>query len=280
MRTTGFVLALLVLPAIATAQHARPGRPDPPPSRGEHTRPADPPPPREHTRPPNPPPSSIGSIGLPLPSIGLPLPPIGLQPIPNGVQPVPGLNQMPDDPAFAPDRRGHGRPPTVIVVPGYGWGGSYRSDATPPPAASGVTVFTPEVQVGRLRLDIQPAGQWQLFVDGVFVGMLEDLRGEVDLQPGPRRIEIRAPGYEALVFDARIEAQRITTYRGMLDPIERDSRQNPPARRDPPTAPPPPVATGSRTIYVIPGCYLGNVPPQIEKLRAGCDLSTLKTITP
>jgi hypothetical protein len=33
-------------------------------------------------------------------------------------------------------------------------------------------------------------------------------------------------------------------------------------------------------IYVIPGCYMGNVSPKDIKLRSGCDISKLTTITP
>jgi len=277
MRILCLALALLITPAMATAQHERQGRPDSR-SRGEHSKQADPPPRREHTRPPDPPPSSIGSIGLPLPSIGLPLSPIGLQPVPNGVQPVPGANRGPDHPAYAPGRRGHSRP--FVFVSPYYYADGIASSMAPEPPVSGVTVFTPEVQVGRLRLDIQPAAQWQLFVDGLFVGTPEDLGNEVDLEAGPRHIEIRAPGYESLLFDARIDPRRVITYRGKLDPIARVPREAPAARRETPTAPPAAVATGNRTIYVIPGCYLGNVMPQKEKLREGCDLGSMKTITP
>lgn len=63
-----------------------------------------------------------------------------------------------------------------------------------------------------------------------------------------------------------------------------------PAPEPPPTAPvieaevapPPPFVppTGSRTLYVIPGCYLGNVPPDQSRLRDGCDLSNLKIHPP
>lgn len=40
------------------------------------------------------------------------------------------------------------------------------------------------------------------------------------------------------------------------------------------------VPSGSRTIYVIPGCYLGNVPPDKDRLPAGCDISRMKTHAP
>lgn len=307
MRTTGFVLALLILPAVATAQQerpvkgtaqqARPSKPDAPPPAKEQARPAKEQaarpakeqarpakeqarPDNDHSRPPRHPldpprqlPGSLGPIGLPLPSIGLPLPSIG-------IQPVPGQNRRPDRPVYTPGRQRRSRSSVVYVVPSYGWSG-YTSPPPPPPAESGVTVFTPEPEVGQLRLDVQPADRWQLFVDGAFVGTQEDLGSDVDIQAGPRRIELRAPGHQSLAFDARIEVGRSITYRGRLEPTEPNARPDPPARRDAPSATPPPVApTGSRTLYVIPGCYLGNVMPQKEKLREGCDMSTLKTFTP
>jgi hypothetical protein len=59
----------------------------------------------------------------------------------------------------------------------------------------------------------------------------------------------------------------------------------PPAPEPPPAPPeePPPapvMPTGSRTLYVIPGCYLGNVLPDVSRLPAGCDISRMKTHTP
>lgn len=47
-----------------------------------------------------------------------------------------------------------------------------------------------------------------------------------------------------------------------------------------PGPPPPYVPSGDRTLYVIRGCYVGNVPPANMKLPAGCDLSRLTTYTP
>jgi hypothetical protein len=51
----------------------------------------------------------------------------------------------------------------------------------------------------------------------------------------------------------------------------------PPSTRAPE---PPYVPTGDRTLYVIPGCYVGNVPPQNVKLPETCDLAKLTTFTP
>ena len=43
---------------------------------------------------------------------------------------------------------------------------------------------------------------------------------------------------------------------------------------------PPFVPSGSRVVYVIPGCYVGNVSPMNLKLPEGCDVSKLTTFTP
>jgi hypothetical protein len=129
----------------------------------------------------------------------------------------------------------------------------------------------PVSDTGFLRLEVEPAASLQIYVDGVFVGTPADLRGELELRAGAHRIEIRAPGYESLTFDVRIEAERGITYRGNLR-----ATGAPP----PPPAAPIVVPTGSRTLYVIPGCYLGNVLPDKERLPAGCDIGRMKTHAP
>jgi hypothetical protein len=69
-------------------------------------------------------------------------------------------------------------------------------------------------------------------------------------------------------------------------PVTRIVEVEAPARQEaiapsPPREPEPPyVPTGDRTLYVIPGCYVGNVPPNNLKLPASCDLSKLTTFTP
>ena len=69
----------------------------------------------------------------------------------------------------------------------------------------------------------------------------------------------------------RIVEDRIKAYRDSLTP-------EPPARTEP--APATPAPTGSKTLYLIPGCYMGNVSPKDMKLRAGCDLGKLVIVTP
>ena len=178
----------------------------------------------------------------------------------------------------APVHNQRRRKSNVVFVPyvpyAYGSYSSYEMAPAVAPAFGSQTETPPPPEppsdTGFLRLEVEPAGLLQIYVDGVFVGTPADLGNELELRSGPHRIEIRAPGYETLTFDARIEVDRGITYRGELNAIE--SR--------PVDVTPIPVPTGSRTLYVIPGCYLGNVLPDASRLPAGCDISRMKTHTP
>lgn len=142
----------------------------------------------------------------------------------------------------------------------------------------GVITVVPEPLSGTLRLEVEPADILQVFVDGAYVGTPADLGSEIDLPPGSRRIEFRAPGYKTLTIDAQIVSQRTIVYRATLDRIAPTRVVPPPATPVEPSAPAPsPAPSGNRTMYLIPGCYMGNVPPQDLKLPAGCDLGRLTT---
>jgi hypothetical protein len=265
---------------------------------------------QEQRRAGNPPPSLVGSTGLPLPSIGLPpakaLPTAtprtrpwdGRQIIPSWERPrVPawerqgpppwerGHVSQPIYPAkpVKPDhdRRRRSKADVVFVpYPAYGYGYSYGYGSGLPYYTGSVTVGTPAAapepppppsDTGYLRLEVEPASLLQIYVDGVYIGTPADINGDLELRSGAHRIELRAPGYDSLTFDARIEADRGITYRSTLRAI--DAR---------PVAPSAPIAvpTGSKTLYVIPGCYLGNVLPDATRLPVGCDISRMKTHTP
>jgi hypothetical protein len=63
--------------------------------------------------------------------------------------------------------------------------------------------------------------------------------------------------------------------------VEVPARQAPIEPPPPPKEPEPPfVPSGDRTLYAIPGCYVGNVPPKDVKLPPTCDLTKLTTFTP
>jgi hypothetical protein len=44
--------------------------------------------------------------------------------------------------------------------------------------------------------------------------------------------------------------------------------------------PPPPVPVAHKTFYIIPGCYLGDVPPKDASLPSTCDVSKARAFQP
>lgn len=227
-------------------------------------------------------PAPASSIGLPLPSIGLPLQVIGLPPQPDPTPTPAGPSLTPPPPV----------PPRAVVFFGLApdaWGFEpWQQSLTPglvardPAPALAAAVAGEMAPTGRLRLELKPAAA-QLFIDGEFVGTWADHGGELDLPAGTRRLEVRAPSHESLTVDIRIVAGREVTYRGALSRV--DERQNVLASNSAlaPVAAAPSAADAPAppsTFYLIPGCYLGNVPPDQVKLPANCDLSRMITHTP
>lgn len=243
-----------------------------------------------------PPPPAMGSIGLPLPAIGLPAAANYPKPwewtvpapaweryqVPAWEKQRPPAWERGPQPAqpVQPSRDRHRpRRPVYPTYPTYlAWGTGIGYSSVVPymmgpavaPRAEPERPPQPVSDTGFLRLEVEPAALLQIYVDGVFVGTPADHRGELELRAGGHRIEIRAPGYESLTFDVRVEAARGITYRG-------DLRS---AGAPPPPAAPIVLPTGSKTLYVIPGCYLGNVQPDVDRLPAGCDISRMKAHTP
>jgi PEGA domain-containing protein len=130
----------------------------------------------------------------------------------------------------------------------------FSREAAVTPAPAPVEQPTP---TGRLILDPQPEGA-QVFVDGYYAGIPDDfsvVHGGGVVEGGQHRIEVSAPGYESLSIDVRIAANQSVTYRGALKRI-----------------PPPTAKNAPVTFYLIPGCYMGNVPPKDARLPATCDL--------
>lgn len=186
-------------------------------------------------------------------------------------------------------RRQFSQPPVVYVLPSYryfdqgttlsyGVASSTTYMTSQPPTV--VTPPPPLPETGVLRLDVEPRQALQVFVDGLYIGTLADLGDEIELRLGARRIELRAPGYRTLIFDTEIVPDRIIVYRGALDRLPEASAAPRAPEAPAPQAPQISQAPASRTMYVIPGCYLGNVSPKEVKLRPGCDISKLQTITP
>jgi hypothetical protein len=186
-------------------------------------------------------------------SDGVPLPPIGLQPHIRSYKP--GLHH-----SYKPQRHYH----SGIYSPWYGWPVVYV--ATQPVESYAEAVEAPPVveqpsEVGRLALDVQPAPA-QVFADGYYVGTAEDFTantGGLVLETGPHRVDLVMPDHEQVTFDVRIAPNQFLTYRQVLRPINVQPVQ------------PPAVRSAPATFYLIPGCYMGNVPPKEANLRPTCD---------
>jgi hypothetical protein len=74
---------------------------------------------------------------------------------------------------------------------------------------------------GELRLEVRPKHA-EVYVDGYYAGTVDDFDGFTQglrLEEGPYTIELRAPGFEAVVFDVRIQAGRRISYRADLRPV-------------------------------------------------------------
>jgi len=232
----------------------------------------------------------LPSIGLPLPPIGAPLPPIGL----SGNGPV-----RPGQAAAVPHRPGniggHRRSPypgAPIYSAGYPVfypiyypvdAGPDAGSAVPGTAPPGQPTPPPfEETLGGLRLEVQPTAGQQIFVDGSFVGTPDDLDGDLLLEPGVHVIEVQAPGFDSARIPVRIDAGRTTTYRGNLQRAARapDAPVQSVPSRSLETSKPAVAPSASANVsapptrgYYIPGCYLGNVPPEDVALPEGCDPS-------
>ena len=73
----------------------------------------------------------------------------------------------------------------------------------------------------RLRIVDAPPDA-EIYVDGYYAGLVEDFDGVVqhlEVTPGPHQIEIRAPGFEPVVFDLDGAEGRTITYRARMIPL-------------------------------------------------------------
>jgi hypothetical protein len=136
----------------------------------------------------------------------------------------------------------------------YGVGQETQQEEPAPVAAT--------TNKGLLQLVITPATGLDYYIDGLFIGSSSNLGSEFEVNAGARQIEVRARGYKPATFDTRIDEGRVTTVRGALEPSEQAQ-----APRNP----------GSRIVYVIPGCYMGNNKPEQSALPAGCDVKKMVT---
>lgn len=140
-----------------------------------------------------------------------------------------------------------------------------------PPASSKTTNGeAPSTRPGRLRVVVEPRVVHQVFVDGYYVGDADAAREGFELDGGTHMLEVRAEGYETLAVPVQMEADRSISYRGRLSL----------APQEPAQEPAPATTAGAGLFYVIPGCYVGNVPPEDAGLPSSCDLTKAIAVRP
>lgn len=131
-------------------------------------------------------------------------------------------------------------------------------------------VLAEQPSLARLILDIHPPTA-QVFADGYYIGIPEDFRfenGGAVLDPGPHRIDILARDHQPVSFDVNLTRGQSATFRHTLTPITRPQTTAPA-----PAVNAPPAAKRPATFYLVPGCYMGNVPPKEANLPATCDIA-------
>jgi len=179
---------------------------------------------------------------------------------------IPSNGTVPPRDIFLNGRRNPYRTyPTPPLI--YGGYGSYGSYATEPNTTSASTMQPGPAVVGFLRVSGTPA-EAQVFVDGYFVGTLGDIEAgrPLMIEAGPHRLELRAPGYQSTTVDIRLTPNDTLTYRATLE------------RLQPPAAARNGASAAASTMYLIPNCYLGNVPPRANRLSKGCDIKQVQVL--
>jgi hypothetical protein len=82
-------------------------------------------------------------------------------------------------------------------------------------------IAQPGTAAGGISFDITPATA-AVVIDGTYVGRVSDLgptTQPMGLKPGRHHVEIRAPGYETVTFDADIVTGQVLPYKGQMQPV-------------------------------------------------------------
>jgi len=154
-------------------------------------------------------------------------------------------------------------------VSGFGYAGlaPFGYDTPLAPLVVEPRASTASSAQGRLALRVTP-GSAQVLVDGFYVGEVDDFSDHgLWLEPGPRRIELRADGYDAETFDVRIVDGQTVSYQRSLSRLSPRGSE----RR---------VEAAPKQFYVIRGCYAGDTPPSAARLPAGCRAADIRVIPP
>jgi hypothetical protein len=103
----------------------------------------------------------------------------------------------------------------------YANGYSYGYEYGDPYGYGGAVVVGPGRASGGIRIDV-PERDAEVLVDGYYAGIVDDFDGvmqQLQLEPGPHRVEIRLDGFEPVTFEVDVRPGRTITYRTQLRPL-------------------------------------------------------------
>jgi hypothetical protein len=103
--------------------------------------------------------------------------------------------------------------------PWYGYGYGYPYYGYP---AYGYPYGVAAQPYGSVRIDL-PQKDAQVYADGYFAGSVDNFDGRfhhLNLGPGPHKLEIRAAGFEPIMFDVNVEPGQTITYRAAMRPAQ------------------------------------------------------------
>ena len=173
-------------------------------------------------------------------------------------------------PSYSDQRRNGRRSKDVYVVP-YGIAVPYYDGALYPssPVLDPVPAAEPpadERALGFLQLRVTPRTA-DVVVDGALAGTVDDFGGRSArmLPAGPHRVDISAPGFETLTVDVRVPENDTVTFTHDLEVAV-----NRPATE--------PAAVPHKTMYIVPMCYIGDRPPLLTDMPAGCRVEDVRVI--
>jgi hypothetical protein len=105
--------------------------------------------------------------------------------------------------------------------PYYGYP-AYSPYAYPTPPAGYISPI-PGRAYGGVRIEDAPQ-DGQVFADGYYMGVVDDFDNpfqHMNLEAGPHKIEIRAPGFEPVAFDVNVVPGETITFHAEMLPLQR-----------------------------------------------------------
>src|SRR5262245_64274272 len=109
--------------------------------------------------------------------------------------------------------------------PYYGYP-AYSPYAYPSPPAGYISPV-PGRAYGGVRIEDAPQ-DGQVFADGYYMGVVDDFDNpfqHMNLEAGPHKIEIRAPGFDPVAFDVNVVPGETITYHAEMLPLQQQYQQ-------------------------------------------------------